>query len=534
MFDDSTARSAFFTRAISRQWQVLAAAIVVGLLVAAAYVTTNAAKYSSTSIVFLEPLAGNPYSPATPPSRAEQLAALTTEAGLVYTDAVVDLASEIGTTQGRDLGANIRNNVVTEVPSNSQVVQITYTESTPELAQAGSQALAEAYLQYRKVRATRVVEARSELSTQQLESISALLDGATEALNAASELPESDQAEALDLEQQVILYANQLAQVRLDQTDAAATSILPGDIISPAPLPSSRDGAHPLLVATGILLMTIFAGILLALIREHADKRIHNSQDLVASGVTPILGGSNLELNRSDDSATREKYRRVYNSLRHLTTTPHNVLMISGASNQTPTWEVAAGIAEALEEAGLPVTLVLASEGAPNITDPESAGLTDLLSGRHRSASAHELLVEVSGLISLLGVGTQPNRLGSLVQSHSLETVFVDLNSSGLVIIAGPSVNSATGGALARVSSAVLLVIEENETEMFEVVTAREALEQTRTEVVGGVLLRSSKRSSKRSRKPVEGSIFNLRGQDPTPRHASVSTEAGLQHPTHT
>lgn len=531
MFDESTTRSAFFTRAISRQWKVLAAAMAVGLLMAAAFVTTNAAKYSSTSIVFLEPLAGNPYSPATPTSRAEQLAALTTEAGLVYTDAVVDLALEIGTTQGRDLGGKIRNNVMTEVPSNSQVVQITYTESSPELAQAGSQALAEAYLEYRKVRATRVVEARSELGTQQLESISALLDGATEALNAASVLSGNDRAEALDLEQQVILYANQLAQVRLDQTDAAATSILPGDIISPAPLPAGRDGADPLLIAAGIFLMTVFAGILLALIREHADKRIHNSEDLAATGIAPVLSGSSLRLDRSNDPSSREKYRRLYNALRHFAATPRNVLMISGASNQTPTWEVAAGIAEALEEAGIPVTLVLASEDAPHIADPEPAGLTDLLSGRHRPSTAHELLVEASGLISLLGVGTQAKQLGPLVQSRSLETVFVDLNSSGLVIIAGPSVNSATGGALARVSSAVLLVIEENKTEMFEVVSAREALEHDRTEVVGGVLLLHP---SKRSRKSVDASTFNLRGQNPAPKHVSESTEAGLQHPTHT
>lgn len=509
---------------------MLAAAIAVGLVVAAGYVTTNVAKYSSTSIVFLEPLAGNPYSPATPPSRAEQLAALTTEAGLVYTDAVVDLASEIGTVQGRDFGDNIRNNVVTEIPSNSQVVQITYTESSPELAQAGSQALAEAYLQYRKVRATRVVEARSELSTQQLESISALLDGATKALDAASELPENDQAEALDLEQQVILYANQLAQVRLDQTDAAATSILPGDIISPAPLPSDRDGAHPLLTAAGVFLMTMFAGILLALIREHADQRIHTGEDLMAAGVTPVLGGSSLRLDRADDPSSREDYRRLFNALRHFAATPRNVLMVAGASHETHTWEVAAGIAEALEEAGIPVTLVLAAEDAPAITDPESAGLTDLLSGRYRPAAAHELLVEVSGLISLLGVGTQADRLGSLVQNRSLESVFVDLNSSGLVIIAAPSVNSATGGALARVSSAVLLVIEEGTSEMFEVVTARETLEHHRTEVVGGVVLRPTKRS----RKSAKESLFNLRGQHPTPKHVSVSTEAGLQHPTHT
>ncbi|MFD1847121.1 hypothetical protein [Arthrobacter flavus] len=513
-----------------RHWRVLASVIVIGLLAAASYVGINTAQYSSTSTVFLEPLAGNPYSPATPSSRPEQLAALTTEAGLVYTDAVVDLATGIGTTLGFDLGSTIRDKVVTQVPSNSQVVQITYTENSPELAQAGSQALAEAYLQYRRERATRVVEAQSELSDQQLESISALLNQASEALNAAIAAGNAGEAEALDLEQQVILYANQLAQVRLDQTDAATTSIRPGDIISPAPLPPVRDGVHPLLIGAGILAMAVLLGIALTLIRERTDKRIHDRDDLSAAGVSPFLGAVSRGSGPADESA-RENYHRLTNSLHQFISLPDGALMVAGVSGMTPAWEVAAGIADTLAEAGAPVTLVLATAEAPHDLDSSAPGFTDLLSGRCQPTEARRIGVRVSENVTILGPGTQVERLESLVWDPSLETVFRDLCSTGLVLVVGPSVNTALGGVLARESAAILLVVEEDRSTLAEVLVARETLDQDRTTIVGGVLLT---RERGKHRSSVNGSIFNLWGhKSDTPPHPE-QTEAAAQHSSHT
>ncbi len=529
MLDQSSARSAFFGRSIRRHWRVLASVMVVGLLAAAAYLGINTARYSSTSIVFLEPLAGNPYSPATPPSRPEQLAALTTEAGLVYTDAVVDLSSSIGTTLGYDLGSGIQDDVVTEVPSNSQVVQITYTENSPELAQAGSQALAEAYLQYRRERATRVVEAQTELSNQQLDSISSLLSQASEALNAAIASGDADEAEALDLEQQVILYANQLAQVRLDQTDAATTSITPGDIISPAPLPPVRDGVHPLLIGSGILGLTLFIGISLTLVREHTDRRIHDREDLTAAGVSPFLGSVSRG-GGPDQTGAREDYHRLTNSLHQFISLPEGALMVAGVSTQTPAWEVAAGIADTLAEAGVSVTIVLATDEAPHGMGSSTAGFTDVLSGQYRPTAARELVVRVTDHVAVLGPGTQSGRLESLVWDPSLEMIFRDLCTTGLVLVVGPSVNTALGGVLARESAAILLVVEEDRSTLSEVLTAREILEQDRTEIVGGVLL---PRVQGKRQTPTNVSTFDLWGhRSRTP--SDPETEAAAQHSSHT
>lgn len=533
MWNDST-RSSFFSRSLKRQWVLLIVAIMMGFLAAGAYLATESPRYSSTSIVFLEPLAGNPYSPATPPSRAEQLAALTTEAGLVYTDSVIRAAQDIGSTHGVRLDSGVRDGTFTEVPSNSQVVRITYTHNNPQFAQAGSQSLAEAYLQYRRDRASRVVETQTELRNEQQVSITTLLDTASSALDAAR-VTSARQASVLDLEQQVTLYANQLAQVKLEQTAAEATSIFPGDIISPAVLPTGRDGVDPLLVGGGIVFLAVGLGILLALIRAHLDHKVRDESDIADAGIEPLLGSVRSLGVGHRSTAAVEDYRKLHSVLHAHVSLPSSTILLAGVSENTSSWDVASGLAEASDEAGTSVTLMLAAPGAP-CPDPNAPGLTDMLSGDCSPMAARKLLQPVSGNVSVLGIGTRPDLLPSLVQGGGLERILDELgNGSELVLITGPSANSATGAVLARLSGKVLLVVAEGRTTSDEIRSATALLDQEQVRVIGSVLLRQSPGKPKRrsASRPTSSGDESFHSRPPVASHRTPAlSEPALSDPT--
>jgi uncharacterized protein involved in exopolysaccharide biosynthesis len=170
--------------ALRRRWRWVVAAGLVGLL--AGYVASEAAatSYTATAVAFLNPLDGNPYSPTTSTVRNDQLAALETEASLLRTTAVGQgaLAAAGGT-----LAAEPENRVTVVVPSNSQVLRISYTGSTPGEARLGAQSFANAYLAFRQQNADAEATEQVERLQDQAAAMRQLLDGA------AAQLADADQ-----------------------------------------------------------------------------------------------------------------------------------------------------------------------------------------------------------------------------------------------------------------------------------------------------------------------------------------------------
>ncbi|WP_269938251.1 hypothetical protein [Arthrobacter sp. HY1533] len=475
------------------------AVLAIGVIAAAGFLVQSKPSYSSTSIVFLDPLAGNPFSPATPPSRTEQLAALTTEAGLVYTDSVIKSAVAIGASRGTVLGPEMRGDIFTEVPSNSTVVQITYTQPDAKLAQAGAQALAEAYLAYRKDRGTRVVAAQTELRKQQQASLEKLLGDASNRLNAAK-ITNADQAQILELQQQVTLYATHLATVNVDQTGADATSISPGDIISPASLPETKDGVNPLLIALAIGLVAAAFAVMIALARENLDQRIREPEDIVSAGVEPFRGSIRRWTSGGTALVDMEGFRQLANVIAASEPSRRNVLFLAGTPAGTDTHTIAAGLASAFDEIGTATVVVETESRDGSDSTPGPQGLTDILAGGTPVSDCWDLL-ELDGSHSALPAGTQAESLARLVQSPRLTGLFQALSEKALVIVAGPSLDSGAGIAMARHAREVLLVVDGKTATVAHLARARDFLRQIHVELAGAVLYRQPSRYAPRTRR---------------------------------
>lgn len=503
--DTSVPRPAFASRSLRRRWKVIAASILLAIVMAAAYLATHQPQFQSTSTIFLEPMTGNPYSPTTPQSRTEQLTALTTEAGLVHTDAAIRIASRNVAAEGGELGDRVADHISTEVPSNSQVININYTAGTPEQAQLGAQAMGEAYLQYRQQRSDRLLEAQIGRWDQQTDSISSMLEEAKTDLKALRLLEAPSKAEVLDLEEQIQIYASQLAQVKVDQTEAKATTGSPGDVINPASLPESPTGISPLLIIGGLLLGMAGTGVLIALLLEHLDKKVRAPDDVVAAGLQPVYGTVTPWQPGSHTAEQMEAYQQLRNGLYAPSDSTHSIILISGITPGASSGPISSGLAEALAHSRVSTIIVQADSASVLQSSFFGPGLTDLLddSGEIDSPPAlRTLLHSVSDEIQVLSIGSQPERIASLAQSPNLERVLQSLAQvAQTVVVAGPAARTSVATSFAKHCTDILLVAEKDKSTAADIIDTLDILRRQSAPVTGAVIERKSIRG--RSTEPV-------------------------------
>jgi capsular polysaccharide biosynthesis protein len=127
-----------------RKWSlILITALVVGSTMAFSFRQTPV--YASTAKVLVKPIS------------ASQLVAgnvivnLDTESGLVTSPAVAKIAAE--TLPGNEAVYQLISHVSVSAPANTQFLDITFTDPSPQRAQQGAQAFAEAYIEFRRQQA---------------------------------------------------------------------------------------------------------------------------------------------------------------------------------------------------------------------------------------------------------------------------------------------------------------------------------------------------------------------------------------------
>lgn len=485
---DTTQGNDFFRRAILRRWGWIALFGVIGLLLGGLTFVVSPKEYTSTANVFLNPLVGNPFSPTTPTSRSEQLAAMTTESGVVLTDDVLDAAIA---KSGVDNATrqSMRQGTMAEVPSNSQVMNISFTSTDPKEAQSGAQTITESFLEFRTQRAQSVIKSQSQLLTTREEAVNALLQTANSAYNVARKSG-ADQARVIDLEQQVRLYAQELANVKVDRTTTETSSIDPGNIVGPASAPQEPIGIDPLLLAVAVLIGFIALGLVTALLLEHGDKRIRDAGDLErhrAPAVLAVLGNAK----KSKDRVVKN----VVNSYLQITPVISNqisypgTLAVIGDQSKEEVHSIAAGLALALATTGRRVCVISTSrlEGE----SAETLGLSDVLQDHVALGQTLTIKKFGDGRLAVMASGTEPDKMPALVQSESLKQ-FIDYLSAGydLLIFAVHEGSSPVANAISGVCDQTILSVALNKETVTTVVSTANYLE-LRGATIAGTLLYS-------------------------------------------
>lgn len=270
---------------VRRRWRWIAGGVVVGLVVACAYVLAAPATYRSSAKVLVQPV-GNAV--PTVGQRTDNPVNLDTEAQLVTSERVAKRAADLlgsDRLSGSDLKgldptnpASLARRVDVSVPPNTTVLDISFRAGTPAAAAAGAEDFAQAYLEDRAQVAQDSLDRDVRRLQEQAQNVSREIQDVNVSLSHVNgRAARADRAFWLArrsaLSSELASYNQQLAPIVNQQVD-------PGSVIADAQEPRRPVAPNLLLALPAGVMLGLLIGLGLAVWRERSDKRIHDRVDI--------------------------------------------------------------------------------------------------------------------------------------------------------------------------------------------------------------------------------------------------------------
>ncbi|HEX6579552.1 MAG TPA: polysaccharide biosynthesis tyrosine autokinase [Actinomycetota bacterium] len=485
----------FMGTVLRRKWLVLGVAIVVVAL-AAAYSYSRPKVFSSTASVVARPIRVQP----TDEDPSDNLNMLT-EAQMVRSTPVADIARTlIGRPQ--DLQDMLRRVTVT-IPENTEILQISYTDSTPKRAQSGAQAFADGYLQFKGELARDGIDedaARIQAEIDQLDLAMRQLEIDMQGMEEGSPELAAAESDRVSLEDTRLGLRNQLVTTIISSRD-------PGEVLIAAERPSSAiSPKHQVDLALGVLL-GIAAGMALASVRERMQDRIETPATLRNVLRAPTLGAiPDSQLLRGDlprlvtiderRSSPAEAYRALRaNVLAAARDAKARTILVTSALEGEGKTTTAVNLAVALAQVGKSVVLISADLRFPRVHVllgiGNEQGLGQVLQG---SIELRDALVEtpIQNLKVLpTGPVTADDEPVELLQSDRMVDVIRGCRQADVVIVDAPPIGPVADSLmLVDLLDAVIVVADAQEGTRARVAEARHQLAQVGGNILGGILNR--------------------------------------------
>jgi uncharacterized protein involved in exopolysaccharide biosynthesis len=489
----STLRLGDYLQVIRRQWLVIAIGLVLGLGLALVYLQVAPREYRSTTAVLVTPVADTNSGSA----RSSSIN-LDTEAQLVTaTDTVSAAAGRLGLDAGQ--ARSLAPHVSVSVPANTDILDITYTDTTPAAAQRGSLAFAQAYLDQRKDSASTEISAETKALQDRITAISTQLQ---QLLQATAALP-ANSPERTRNEDQATSLNSQLNALGAQQNQLQASIVSPGRIVTQPGLPGSPSSPRTAVSLAAGIILGLIAGLGVAYLRNRADDQIRDPEDLFRRTGVPVAAvlSSRLHTDSVSILPPLSSDGRGYARLRNLVTTSlmssnRPVLVVAGV--RYGGGSVAANLAASLGRAGEDVYLVCAdvfgSTAAGLLGDQSRPGLAEVLAGEVDLDSAMQAVPGIPTM-RVLGPGRDPDQADALLQTRSPRKLIDRLvDSRSYVVVEAPATASSPDAqTLANVAELAVLVVEVDQTGAREVLDACAQFESMGTPVLGAVVARYGK-----------------------------------------
>ncbi len=415
---------------------------------------------------------------------------------------------------GSDDMRKIRAVGVSRLPE-TDILRVTVSSTSPEIAQTGADLYAETYLDLRIEQLQQAAREQAASMRDQAEVVAAEIAN-IDAQIAAS--PEGSQADVLRADRNALIaQQSQLNQSARALEDTAAQLSTTVRLVKKAGLPKLPDSPTPLRDAGIAAVVTLIVGIGVAFLYDQLDTRIKSTDDvIVATGGIPVLGSvpslvkKRWPFSRGDPprelvpigSSAAESFRTLATSLRFsgLGKEKRRILITSASSGEGKT-TLTANLASVLAENGLRVLIVSADLRRPQLgemfgsTDVEK-GLTSVILGDEELL---DVLVNVSRsgdeAITLLPSGPLPHDPSVLLGSNEFGEMLDQFEAAGadfILIDCAPVLPVSDPLAVARHVDGVLLVSRFGRTRKGELRQAIDRLEKVDAEVIGVVVNRVS------------------------------------------
>jgi capsular exopolysaccharide synthesis family protein len=443
--------------------------------------------YVSSAEVLVKPITANPLQG---PSRVDQAVDLETEGRILESTAVAQLAAAKLATA--DSPETLTERVTTAVSPDTQILRVSYRAEDAAAAQAGAQAFADAYLEYKTNEAVNAVRA----VTDRIQANIGDLDGQMKAANAtmAANLPDSPAYTQAQGSRDVLIA--QIAQLRNQIATYTAVDIVPGAVIRPAGTSTpqrSRRLPVPLVAGLGLL-----AGMALAVVRDRFDDRLHSADEIREAAGLPLLasvprrrGARRRERIVRPYTPDAEAYQRLASNVAAAaSTTGARRIVVTSASAGEGKSTVAANMATALARTKR-VALVSADLRLPTLheffTCDAAASLNDLLEGR---VTAPDVAASPQRNLDIYASRPTTGHPAQELQSPAMRQLLDQLGETHDVVIldAPPILPVADTLPLAAAADATILVVHEGATTGAALHHTTEQLVQVGTRLLGVVV----------------------------------------------
>jgi polysaccharide biosynthesis transport protein len=455
---------------VAHAFLILAVAIVT-IGGAGVLVHSQTPLYKSQAVVSVEP-AAVAASSGNPPNMATEEGVVTSE--VVLARAALALNVPV---------AALASGVSAHSPGTTTLLQITYADPDPRIAQQRAQAIAQAYVSYRSPQSTGVGGQSPAKST-------------------------------------------------------TPTAVL----ITPASLPTSPASPNRVLDIGIAVIVGLALGIGTALLRDRIDDHVRGVFDLEAQADAPALGlipsfwpgwrdpRGRLVMVTKPRSIVAEAYRGLRTRL-----LPAGQANIKAVLITSPGWEdkstVAANLAVAIAQTGRSVVLVCADlrwGRAHKLFAPVSGyGLSGLLEGRTTLVDALQA-TEVPRL-QLLPPGTAPADPAALLGRFAWRMALGDMHmlADTVIIEAPPVLTGADLQPVANFTEMILMVADAKRTTRAQARVAARELRRMRGNLVGCVLDHVGVRRRLRSARPEPGTGGHAEANGPAVAYSDAALIAG-------
>jgi capsular exopolysaccharide synthesis family protein len=419
------------------------------------------------------------------------------------TEVRVAESSAVGEIAEGTMGApNPAGSLDVSSPTNTQILQFTYSDPDPAMAQVGAQAHAEAYLAYRtQVAVTAYAQSLTAIQSQ-INDLKRAVTNAQERLELAPE----GSAEQLVEQNTIDQLSSQIAGLKTQAASFLAPEVTPGTVIQPAELPTGPSQPnHRIDGALGLMAgIAIAAGY--ALVRDRLDERVRNRSDLEEATGAPVLaivprvpkrrrrGRVTLISLARPTSTAAEAYRTLRTNLQFIGR-GHDatVFLVSSPAAGEGKSTTAANLAVTLAQTGKRVIAVSADLRRPRLHEffglDNTVGLTSILLAQVPRREATVKIADVENL-QVICSGPITSTPTELLSSEAFAGFLDQVRAAcDLVVIDGaPTLPVSDSLIVAPLADGVILVADADATNGNAAAHAVEQLRHVGANLVGSVL----------------------------------------------
>lgn len=481
-----------------RKWLVLATFLVV--VASTALVTWRLTPiYESVARVEVQPTSSSPSETSRVlESLVDPTRGLQTQVELVKSQAVLAVAArKLGIASTDDL----EDSLAVELLPDTQIVEITVEHESPNEASDWANAVANAYITFRRDRALDTSLSASEAIVRDIEGVK---DRITEIDTRAQADPPTATSLRAERDRAVAQLNALEAQLQV-LPDAEAVRRGGGTIVSAAKTPTDPVRPRKALNLALAAIMGTLLGLAVAFTAENLDDRIKNPEEAEERVGAPVLGyiplvkewaGSNrprLAIQDNTASGAAEAYRTLKANLRFVSLEkPVRTVLITGAVAEAGKSTSAANLAVTLAQGGDKVVLVSADLRRPSVHKffglSNARGLTDALDPNFPLERA----LQENGIPNLrvLAAGGLPPNPTEILASERFAQILLELqNLADFVIIDAPPVlGLGDSSALASKVDGVLFVVRMGAVTKRELSDATDQLQKAGGKIIGCVL----------------------------------------------